>query len=108
MNKIFIIILSVLLFTNVAYATKYKVYPNINDYSITQPKVARSLSDYSIEELEVSSTENTKYQAKHNKVNCGYGLQNGKIYGKVKVNNKQILKVSSKKINMLSFVNISL
>ena len=94
MNKIVLIILSVLLFTNVAYATKYKVYSNINDYSI--------------EELEVSSTENTKYQAKRNKVNCGYGLQNGKIYGKVKVNNKQILKVSSKKVNMLSFVNISL
>ena len=96
MNKIVLIILSALLFTNVAYATKYKVYPNINDYSI--------------EELEVSSTENTKYQAKHNKVNCGYGLQNGKIYGKVKVNNKQILKVSSKKLTngMLSFVNISL
>ena len=94
MNKIVLIILSALLFTNVAYATKYKVYPNINDYSI--------------EELEVSSTENTKYQAKHNKVSCGYGLQNGKIYGKVKVNNKQILKISSKKINMLSFVNISL
>lgn len=90
MNKIVLIILSALLFTNVAYATKYKVYPNINNYSI--------------EELEVSSTENTKYQAKHNKVNCGYGLQNGKIYGKVKVNNKQILKVSSKKVNMLSFV----
>lgn len=96
MNKIVLIILSVLLFTNVAYATKYKVYPNINDYSI--------------EELEVSSTENTKYQAKHNKVNCGYGLQNGKLYGKVKVNNKQILKVSSKKLTngMLSFINISL
>lgn len=96
MNKIVLIILSALLFTNVAYATKYKVYPNINDYSI--------------EELEVSSTENTKYQAKHNKVNCGYGLQNGKIYGKVKVNNKQILKISSKKLTngMLSFVNISL
>ena len=96
MNKIVLIILSALLFTNVAYATKYKVYPNINNYSI--------------EELEVSSTENTKYQAKHNKVNCGYGLQNGKIYGKVKVNNKQILKVSSKKLTngMLSFVNISL
>ena len=95
MNKVFIIILSVLLFTNVAYATKYKVYPNINDYSI--------------EELEVSSTENTKYQNKHKKsIQCGYGLQNGKLYGKVKVNNKQILKVSSKKINMLSFVNISL
>lgn len=94
MNKIVLIILSALLFTNVAYATKYKVYPNINDYSI--------------EELEVSSTENIKYQAKHNKVNCGYGLQNSKIYGKVKVNDKQILKVSSKKVNMLSFVNISL
>lgn len=96
MNKIVLIILSALLFTNVAYATKYKVYPNINDYSI--------------EELEVSSTENTKYQAKHNKVNWGYGLQNGKIYGKIKVNNKQILKVSSKKLTngMLSFVNISL
>lgn len=96
MNKIVLIILSALLFTNVTYATKYKVYPNINDYSI--------------EELEVSSTENTKYQAKHNKVNCGYGLQNGKIYGKIKVNNKQILKVSSKKLTngMLSFVNISL
>jgi hypothetical protein len=96
MNKIVLIILSALLFTNVAYATKYKVYPNINDYSI--------------KELEVSSTENTKYQAKHNKVNCGYGLQNGKIYGKVKVNNKQILRVSSKKLTngMLSFVNINL
>lgn len=96
MNKIVLIILSVLLFTNVAYATKYKVYPNINNYSI--------------EELEVSSTENTKYQTKHNKVNCGYGLQNGKIYGKVKVNNKQILRVSSKKLTngMLSFVNINL
>lgn len=94
MNKIILIILSALLFTNVAYATKYKIQSNINDYSI--------------EELEVSSTENTKYQAKHNKVNCGYGLQNGKIYGKIKVNNKQILKVSSKKINMLSFVNIAL
>lgn len=93
MNKIFIIILSVLLFTNVAYATKYKVYPNINDYSI--------------EELEVSSTENIKYQNKH-KINTNYGVQGGKLYGKIKVNNKQILKVSSKKINMLSFVNISL
>lgn len=89
MNKIVLIILSVLLFTNVAYATKYKIPSNINDYSI--------------EELEVSSTENTKYQAKH-KINTNYGVQGGKLYDKIKVNNKQVLKISSKRLNMLSFV----
>lgn len=93
MNKIVLIILSALLFTNVAYATKYKIPSNINNYSI--------------EELEVSSTENTKYQNKH-KINTNYGVQGGKLYGKIKVNNKQVLKISSKRLNMLSFVNISL
>ena len=44
-----------------------------------------------------------------NNVKYGYGFKNGKIYGNVKVNNKQVLKVNSKKLTngMLSFVNIS-
>lgn len=96
MKNIVIALILILISMNTVHAVKYKVY--VND-----------LNSYSDEELEVSSTENTKYQAKHN-VKCNYGLQNGKIYGKIKVNNKQILKVNSKKLTngMLSFVNISL